>query len=110
MQAIDGMNITLTRGDTLAFEVGMKKGNQTYTPVEGDKLRFALSIGYVGEQGYQLIKSQDIDTTTRLVVVDAETTAGWTEDEYNYDIELTYADGKVDTFIQGMVFMVGECE
>lgn len=54
MLTIDGNNnITLTRGDTLTLTVELTKDGETYTPEEGDVIRFALSKGYLGEPGYE---------------------------------------------------------
>ena len=109
MLRIDNTNITLTRGDTLALEVGMKKNGQTYVMQEGDKVRFAVSIGHKGEAGYKLIKTADMDAEN-YVRISSEDTEKLTKPIYCYDVEMTYADGTVDTFISGNLFMVGESE
>lgn len=102
-------NITLTRGDALTLTIVMKKGGQTYTPVEGDSLRFAMSRGYVTETRYKLILEKAIPIATQQLSLSPQETLIM-NDTYNYDIEITYADGKVDTFISAKFEIVGECE
>lgn len=36
MHRINGNDITLTRGDTLILQIEISKGDEVYTPVEGD--------------------------------------------------------------------------
>lgn len=111
-------NITLTRGDTLTLTVALKQivppvppaTNPTitdYEPVEGDVIRFAVSKGYKGQPGYKLTLSKDIphDTLT-FTCSSQETTINY--DIYNYDVEITHADGCVDTFISAKLTIIGE--
>lgn len=109
MLKIDGTNITLTRGDTLVLTVGMKKNGQPYVLQEGDKVRFAVSIGHKGDAGYKLIQAVDVDSEMNVTMSSADTEK-LTKPMYCFDVELTYADGTVDTFISGNLFMVGESE
>ena len=107
----DDNRITLTKGDTLPLQVSIKTvDGQTYTPVEGDQLRFAISIGYKGTPLYQLILSMPIDLATLELVIPAEETAKLKYMTYNYDVELTHADGTVDTFISSELTITGEVE
>lgn len=110
MLKIDGTTITLTRGNTLTLTVGMKKNNQTYVMQEGDNVRFAVSIGHKGDAGYKLIKVIEIPADTLTMTMTATETEALTKSMYCYDVELTYADGTVDTFISGVLYMVGESE
>lgn len=110
MLQIDSQNnITLTRGDSLTLTVSMTKDNQTYTPTEGDSLRFALSKGYKGQPQYALKLEKDIDIST-LTFTLGSTETQLPYDTFNYDVELTYQDGNVDTFISGLFTITGECE
>ena len=112
MLNIDGNNnITLTRGDTLTLTVGLFKDvdgtAEPYTPEEGDTIRFAVSKGYKGAAGYELILSKDIphDTLT-FTCSSQETTLPYRA--YNYDVEITHSDGCVDTFISAKLTITGE--
>ena len=75
MNKTDGTKIYLTRGDTLRRQVVIQnEDGSDYQPAEGDRVRFALKL-----------KPED---TKPLAF-----------GEYVYDIELTKANGDVDTFI-----------
>ena len=108
MLNIDGNNnITLTRGDTLTLTLTLKRGTQTYTPEQGDVIRFALSKGYKGEPAYELKLSKVIpNDTLTFTLTSAETALDYRE--YKYDIEITHSDGTVDTFISSTLTITGE--
>ena len=108
MLTIDASNnITLTRGDTLTLTVTLKKGTQTYEPLEGDVIRFALSKGYEGEAGYELILEKTIPNDTLTFTLTSEETK-LTGKSYNYDMQITHSDGSVDTFISARMTLTGE--
>ena len=119
MLRIDGnQNITLTRGDTLTLTVELlhevdpvppatEPTWEPYVPVEGDVIRFAVSKGYKGAAGYELILSKDIPhETLTFTCSSSETTIPYRV--YNYDVEITHADGCVDTFISAKLTITGE--
>lgn len=110
MLTIEGTRITVTRGDTLTLTVGMKKNNQTYVMQEGDAVRFAISIGHKGDAGYKLITTADIPSDTLTFTLPSTETEKLTRSLYCYDIEMTYADGTVDTFISDYIEVRGESE
>jgi len=111
-------NITLTRGDTLTMTAHLmhevdpvppatEPTIEPYEPVEGDSIRFAVSKEYKGEPGYELKIAKDIplDTLT-FTCSSTETTMDYRD--YNYDVEITHADGTVDTFISATLTITGE--
>lgn len=85
--SVSGTTITLTRGDTFMAQISIvdKDGN-TYVPVEGDTVRFAMKQKYTDLKPL-LVK--DIPTDTKSLAFG----------NYVYDIQLTKASGEVDTFI-----------
>lgn len=103
-------NITLTKGDTMTLEVELTKDGEPYEPVEGDTLRFALSKGYVGQSGYELIMTKAIPTDTLKFTVAAAETEVLQMTTYVYDVEITHSDGAVDTIISGKLTITGEAE
>jgi hypothetical protein len=108
MLNIDGNNnITLTRGDTLTLTVALTKDGETYTPEEGDVIRFALSKGYMGEPGYEFKLDKTIPNDTLTFTLSATETA-LDYRSYNYDIQVTHEDGCVDTFISAKLTITGE--
>lgn len=98
MVNITGTTIKMTRGDTLRVILTLKdeEGN-TYIPVSGDQIRFAMKRSY------------NDSTPILLKVIPNDTLELWLEPDdtknlpqpssYVYDIEITYANGDVDTFI-----------
>ena len=111
MLFIDAGNvIKITRGDTLTLTVNMTKDNEPYVPITGEEVRFALSKGYVGQKGYQLILTKNIPLDTLTFTLDAEETQNLAEQKYNYDVQITHTDGTIDTFISSSMIMLAEVE
>ena len=116
----DNMNIELTRGDSLRLTVELLKKVdpvppateptwEPYVPQEDDVIRFAVSKGYKNESGYELQFKVTIPHDTLRVEAGPDKTA-LNYYEYNYDVEITFADGTVDTFISGKFKIIGEAE
>ena len=103
MYTINGTTISMTRGDTLIVQVQIYRDGQAYTPENGDAVRFALKqrlnaagTGFVPAEPL-ILKDIPIDTMQlRLNPADTKTLAFGS---YAYDIEITFANGIVDTFI-----------
>lgn len=95
---INGTSITMTRGDTLKTTITIydSEGN-IYTPVEEDKIRFALKRSYKDETPLIL---KEIPFDTLELKLDPEDTKSLKQpSSYVYDIQITMSDGTVDTFI-----------
>lgn len=109
----DKTTVRLTRGDTFISDVHakIKDSEEEYTPEPGDKIRFALKhdavktnqMGFVDEE--PLIE-KNIDTSTMILRLEPEDTKPLPFGRYAYDIELTHADGRVDTFIADAKFIL----
>ena len=111
MTEVKNNKITHTRGDTLPLEIGIydKITGEPYVTQEGDTCRFALSVGYLGDDDYELILEKNIPMEERtLTLTSAETKLPYST--YNYDIEITHMDGTVETFIRSKITITGECE
>ena len=108
MVSINGCAITLTHGDSLTLTVGLKRNGQTYTPVSTDIIRFALSRGFKGEYGYEVLLEKQIPYDTLQFTLTSVDTAKLDNATYNYDIEIKYEDGNVDTFISSTITITGE--
>lgn len=120
MLIIDDKNyIRLTRGDTMTMDVALyqivppvppatEPTREPYEVQPGDSIRFAISKGYVGETAYELMISKTIpNDTLRFTITSAESKL-LDYREYNYDVEITHADGTVDTFISSKIKIIGE--
>ena len=97
MQKTVNNRITLTRGDTYKATVGIKNPDgSVYTPEVGDTVRFAMKKNW--EDPEPLVEIQ-IPTDTLLLHIQPSATKDLDYGEYGYDIEITHANGDVDTFI-----------
>ena len=105
MYKVDGTHITMTRGDTVLIQVQITTPEgEPYTPVEGDKVRFALKPSDMTGGGKQFkarspIVLKQIPISTMILQLEPDDTSGYDFGEYKYDIEITQANGIVTTFI-----------
>lgn len=89
--------IFLTRGDTFKAHLTINYPDGTvYTPKEGDSIRFALKENIEDEE---CLIWRDIPIDTMLLVLYPGDTKELEFGSYVYDIQLTKANGDVDTFI-----------
>ena len=99
--SVSGTTITLTRGDTFVALISITKQDGTpYVPNDGDKVRFAMKAKPL------VVKDIPIDTLT--LTLHPEDTKGLSFGKYVYDIQLTKADGTVDTFITKATIKITE--
>lgn len=110
MYKVEGTTITMTRGDTLLVQVGIIRDDTPYTPVAGDSVRFAVKSGLNArgtnfkESDPLILKTIPIDTM--ILRLDPDDTKSLDFGNYFYDIEITFANGIVDTFIPNSKFVL----
>lgn len=98
-----------TKGDSGLFRVRIDikdsegKVIDNYQPTEGDTVRFALKKHYCDPKPLIM---KEIPSDTLLLKLEPEDTKGLCVGEYVYDIELTFSDGFVDTFIKEAPFIL----
>jgi len=99
--------ISLVRGDTLRMQVEILVDDEPYTPVDGDKVRFALKQNYSSSRTliYKMIYNDDL-----ILYLEPKDTKKLAFGNYVYDIEITFANGDVDTFIKGEFELLPEVE
>ena len=105
--SVNGTSIFLTRGDTAYITVEMfdAEGNP-YVPESGDEIKFTLKKSYLSET--PLIEKV-LDNENLILEINPEDTKDLIMNrDYSYDIQLTKANGDVDTFITSSIFRVGE--
>ena len=106
MQKIYDKSITLTKGDTLKATVTMTRQDGTvYEPEAGDVIRFALKKDY-SDLTCKITKV--IPHDTMLLYLEPSDTSTLALGDYVYDIQITYANGDVDTFIDRGKFTLTE--
>ena len=102
MLKIDGNKVTLTRGDSCAFDVEIKTDSgETYTPVEGDVITFTMKKD--SKTSEVLIQK----TGTTIVFNPADTNK-FRYGNYLYDVTLTTAGGAVYTIIPPTEFILAD--
>lgn len=106
MLKIKGSKIMLTRGDTAQILITLKDSNgDNYVPQEGDVIRFAAKKNYSDETPVIEI---NVPVDTLYLVINPEDTKSLPFGEYKYDIQITRADGVIDTFIDRAEFWITE--
>lgn len=105
MYSITGTNIKLTKGDSFYCQVGITQGGDTYTPQEGDIIRFLMKKTYNDQR---VLITKVIPNDTLVLYLEPKDTKKLDVGSYVYDIELTSEDGDVDTFIQGKFILTPE--
>lgn len=108
---IDGSTIYLTRGDSFSAVLTLRQGEQEYTPAEGDVIRFAMKSPKMTSGGKEFVDEEPlilkfIDHGTMSLDIEPEDTKSLPFGDYVYDIEITFEDGTVDTFITESPFVI----
>lgn len=99
--------ITLIRGDTLKMQVSILIDKQPYTPVAGDVVRFAMKQSMSSSK---VLIHKEIPIDTLILHLQPSDTKRLAFGDYVYDIEITFANGDVDTFITGKMTLKPEVE
>ena len=104
--SVSGTSITLTRGDTFKRTLVLtdSEGNP-FTPETGDEIRFALKRRVKDEE---VLINKIIPNDTLMLKLDPEDTKELPFGRYCYDIQITYQNGDVDTFITVSSFELTE--
>lgn len=94
-------HIELVRGDSEIFEVEIAINGEVYTPVTGDEVRFAMRKD-ISRNSPVLVKEVPIDTMQ--LTFEPEDTKNLAFGRYRYDMQITFADGSVKTFVKDAPF------
>ncbi len=81
--------------------------DEIYTPVNGDRIRFAMKQNYSSSR---VLVNKSIPIDTLILHLEPNDTKKLTFGDYVYDIEITFANGDVDTFIRGELKLEPEVE
>lgn len=106
MQKITNNKITLTRGDTFKADLQLTDATGSlYIPEEGDEIRFAMKEDFCDSLP-AIVKI--IPNDTLLLWLEPEETKHLPVGRYVYDIQITFANGDIDTFINHASFILAE--
>ena len=111
MYTVDGTTIRLTRGNSFVLAIELKQGAELYTPTGNDVVTFEVKHKDMTPQkkrytDYNPLILKTIPNDTMLLTLVPDDTKNMDFGEYAYDMTLTFADGKVDTFIEGAQFII----
>ena len=111
MFSIECNKITLTRGDTLLAKIKIIKNGSEYTPDPEDVIRFALKHAAMTPGQKQFVDAnplvtKTIDNQDLILELAPADTKQLDFGKYKYDIQITFADGSVDTFVPDADFTI----
>lgn len=115
MVEVSGNRITMTRGDTLRIKVDITVDGETYDPVDGDVVRFALKHDSLNSTKTEFTDTEPlvlkvIPNETLILELEPEDTKSLGFGKYAYDIQITFTGGTVYTFISDKVVLTKEVE
>lgn len=103
-----GVDITLTRGDSLFLQLNLTKDDEAYVPEQGSSIRFAMKTKYTDSDSNVII-NKNIPIDTLILELRPEDTKSLPmKKSYVYDIQLTDAQGHVYTFLFGTLTITEE--
>ena len=97
--------IKLVRGDTLKLKVNIYVDGQEYIPAYDDYVRFAMKSSY---NSPKVLIDKQIPVDTCVLHLQPSDTKKFPFGKYVYDIQITFANGDVDTFIKGQIELTPE--
>lgn len=116
MIKVKGKAITMTRGDTLSLRLHLTLDGEDYAPVAGDVIRFAVKHAAMNDERSEYTDTEplilkEIPTDTMVLRLDPADTKELGFGTYVFDIQMTYADGAVDTFLpEGLLKLTPEVD
>ena len=108
MTSVTDTKITMTRGDTLRVEISIQRDEEPYVPEAGDVVKFYLKHNVMNSKrtaykDEQPLVTKDIPIETMALTLDPSDTKTLDFGQYVYDLEITFANGTVDTFINNAI-------
>ena len=104
MTNVTGTTITMTRGDTLRVQVAINRDDEPYTPAAGDAVNFylkhsAMNGKRTAYKDENPLVTKVVPTETMILTLEPADTKTLDFGSYVYDLQITFANGTVDTFI-----------
>lgn len=103
MYSVTDTTINMTRGDTVVLQVEIQRNGEPYELQEGDEVRFALKHSTLNSKKTEFQDANPLVKKTigsdLVLTIEPSDTKKLGFGNYTYDIQITFADGTVDTFI-----------
>lgn len=109
---IEGTTITLTRGDSFPLQINIKVNGETYTPIQGDVVKFKLKRNLMDSKHSRYLDDKPIickqvPIDTMILELIPNDTKNLAFGKYVYDLEITFGvNGRVYTFINNAIFNI----
>lgn len=101
--------IEMTRGDSLILNLDLTQDGEEIEWEDEDVITFALSVSFKGKSDYILLLQKEISKETQLLELTPEETQDLVYNyDYNFQVKAQYSDGRVYTFIEGILRVKGE--
>ena len=115
MFEVNGTTIRLTRGDTFYATVTLTRNGQAYTPDPDDVIRFAVKGPLMTPDGGNYLDDtplirKTVPNDTMVLTLLPTDTKTMKFGLYNYDIQVTLANGDVDTVVFGDLELMPEVD
>lgn len=112
---VEDNRITMTRGDTLRVKIGIIVDGEEYFPEAGDVVRFAVKHPDMNPSKSEYKDAEPlilktIPNETQILELEPSDTKPYGFGKYDYDIQITFADGTVNTFISDRLTLTKEVE
>ena len=108
------MAITMTRGDTAELQIGCLIDDTEYVPQEGDVVTFAVKHQTQKGDKYKEYEDQTavcqitVPNDTLILEIQPSDTRPLEFGTYDYQVDIEFADGKVNTFIESTLKITKE--
>ena len=101
MVNITDKNIFMTKGDTIKLTLDIKdKLGKTYYMAEGDSIKLAVRKPHATVDTF-VVTSNTVD-----LYISSGITANVKEGEYQYDVQITFANGEINTIVPLHKFVI----
>lgn len=112
---VEGNTITMTRGDTLRLKIVVVVDGEEYTPHGQDVVRFAVKHSQLNAMKTEYadkkpLISKVVPNITQTLQLDPADTKALGFGRYDYDVQITFADGTVSTFISDTLALTKEVD
>ena len=96
-------DIIFTRGDTVQYTVELYDGEEAYILQDGDKLVFTVKENVYTKE---IVMQKEI--LNNQFTIDHKDTESLSYGDYVYDVQLTFANGDIQTVIKPTLFRLTE--